>query len=130
MRAELSVVGGGPARVPAVVVAGELGAAADLVAATSRAGCGDAGHGQGGPDLVSGLLVGGGVDQLARSLADADLFAHHHAEGLADGAWHAGYGGGFYISPLTRDYLFTILFESSAEEKLLFRFGIGFLLDR
>ncbi|MFC2115779.1 hypothetical protein ACFLTU_04850 [Bacteroidota bacterium] len=51
-------------------------------------------------------------------------------EGSAEGTWHAGYGGGFYISPLTRDYLFTILFESSAEESLLFRFGIGFVLDR
>ena len=44
-------------------------------------------------------------------------------EGSAEGNWHAGYGGGGYISPLTRDYLFTILFESSVEEKLLFRFG-------
>ena len=50
-------------------------------------------------------------------------------EGNADGGWHAGYGVGFYISPLTRDYLFTLLFESSVEEKLLFRFGFGFLLD-
>jgi len=48
----------------------------------------------------------------------------------AEGNWHAGYGGGFYISPLTRDYLFTILFESSVEEKLLFRFGFGFMLDK
>jgi len=50
-------------------------------------------------------------------------------EGNADGGWHAGYGAGFYISPLTRDYLFTLLFESSPEEKLLFRFGFGFMLD-
>ena len=51
-------------------------------------------------------------------------------EGNSEGGWHAGYGGGFYISPLTRDYLFTILFESSVEEQLLFRFGFGFFLDR
>jgi len=51
-------------------------------------------------------------------------------EGRSEGNWHAGYGGGFYISPITRDYLFTVLFESSIEEKLLFRFGIGFYLDR
>ena len=50
-------------------------------------------------------------------------------DGRSEGGWHAGYGGGFYISPITRDYLFTLLFESSVEEKLLFRFGAGFLLD-
>ncbi len=50
-------------------------------------------------------------------------------EGSSEGNWHSGYGGGFYISPLSRDYLFTIMFESSAEEKLLFRFGFGFMLD-
>ena len=50
-------------------------------------------------------------------------------EGNAEGSWHAGYGGGFYISPLTRDYVFSLLFESSIEEKLLFRFGFGFMLD-
>jgi len=44
--------------------------------------------------------------------------------------WHAGYGGGFYLSPITREYLFTVLFEMSAEEKLLFRFGMGFILDK
>ena len=49
--------------------------------------------------------------------------------GNADGRWHPGYGGGLYISPLTRDYLFTLMFESSPEEKLLFRFGFGFMLD-
>ena len=43
--------------------------------------------------------------------------------------WIDGNGGGLYISPLTRDYLFTLLFESSVEEKLLFRFGFGFMLD-
>jgi len=51
-------------------------------------------------------------------------------EGSSEGSWHSGYGGGFYLSPLTRDYLFTMMFESSAEEKLLFRFGFGFMLDR
>ena len=51
-------------------------------------------------------------------------------EGSSAGSWHAGYGGGFYLSPLTRDYLFTMMFESSAEEKLLFRFGFGFMMDR
>ena len=51
-------------------------------------------------------------------------------EGSSEGGWHAGYGAGFYISPLTRDYLFTVLFESSVEESLLFRFGMGFFLDR
>ncbi len=50
-------------------------------------------------------------------------------EGNADGRWHPGYGAGFYISPLTRDYLFTLMFESSPEEHLLFRFGFGFMLD-
>jgi len=50
-------------------------------------------------------------------------------DGRSEGGWHSGYGGGFYISPITRDYLFTLLFESSPEEKLLFRFGAGFLLD-
>jgi hypothetical protein len=50
-------------------------------------------------------------------------------EGSSEGGWHAGYGGGFYISPFTRDYVFSLLFESSPEEKLLFRFGFGFLLD-
>ncbi len=49
--------------------------------------------------------------------------------GSGEGKWHPGYGGGFYFSPLTRDYLFTIMFESSVEEKLLFRFGFGFMLD-
>jgi hypothetical protein len=50
-------------------------------------------------------------------------------EGSSEGGWHAGYGAGFYIAPLSRDYLFTVMFESSAEEKLLFRFGFGFMLD-
>ncbi len=50
-------------------------------------------------------------------------------EGRADGGWHPGYGAGLYISPLTRDYLFTLMFESSPEEKVLFRFGFGFMLD-
>jgi hypothetical protein len=50
-------------------------------------------------------------------------------EGSSEGGWHAGYGAGFYISPFSRDYVFTLLFESSAEEKLLFRFGFGFMLD-
>jgi hypothetical protein len=45
------------------------------------------------------------------------------------GGWHPGYGAGLYISPLTRDYLFTLMFESSPEEKFLFRFGFGFMLD-
>ncbi len=49
--------------------------------------------------------------------------------GNGDGGWHPGYGGGLYISPLTRDYLFTLMFESSPEEKVLFRFGFGFMLD-
>ena len=51
-------------------------------------------------------------------------------EGSSEGGWHAGYGAGFYVAPLKRDYLFTVLFESSVEESLLFRFGIGFFLDR
>ena len=51
-------------------------------------------------------------------------------EGSAEGGWHAGYGGGVYISPITRDYLFTIMFESSVEETLLMRFGFGFMLDK
>lgn len=51
-------------------------------------------------------------------------------EGSSHGGWHAGYGGGIYIAPITRDYLFTLMFESSVEEKLLFRFGMGFILDR
>jgi len=51
-------------------------------------------------------------------------------EGSGTGNWHAGYGGGFYISPLSRDYLLTLMFESSKEEKLLFRFGFGFMLDK
>jgi hypothetical protein len=50
-------------------------------------------------------------------------------DGNGDGGWHAGYGGGIYLSPLTRDYLFTLMFESSPEEKFLFRFGFGFMLD-
>lgn len=50
-------------------------------------------------------------------------------EGSSDGGWHAGYGGGFYISPFSRDYVFTLMFESSPEEPLLFRFGFGFILD-
>ena len=50
-------------------------------------------------------------------------------DGSSEGNWHAGYGGGFYISPLTRDYLFTMMFEFSPEEELLFRFGFGFILD-
>ena len=51
-------------------------------------------------------------------------------DGNSEGGWHAGYGAGFYISPISRDYLFTMMFESSVEEKLLFRFGFGFMLDR
>ena len=50
-------------------------------------------------------------------------------DGSSDGGWHPGYGGGIYISPLSRDYLFTLMFESSPEEKFLFRFGFGFMLD-
>ena len=50
-------------------------------------------------------------------------------EGVAEGSWHAGYGAGFYISPLTHDYLFAVQFESSAEETLLVRIGLGFFLD-
>ncbi len=50
-------------------------------------------------------------------------------EGVSDGGWHVGYGGGFYIAPLTRDYLFALMIESSVEEKLLVRFGFGFMLD-
>ena len=50
-------------------------------------------------------------------------------KGNSDGGWHPGYGAGLYLSPLTRDYLFTLMFESSPEEKILFRFGFGFMLD-
>jgi len=51
-------------------------------------------------------------------------------DGVSEGGWHTGYGGGFYIAPLTRDYLFTMMFESSIEEALLIRFGFGFMLDK
>ncbi len=50
-------------------------------------------------------------------------------EGNSEGGWHSAYGTGFYISPLTRDYLLNIQFESSTDESLLVRFGIGFYLD-
>ncbi len=50
-------------------------------------------------------------------------------EGASEGGWHSGYGTGFYISPFKRDYLFTVQFESSAEERLLIRLGMGFFLD-
>jgi len=50
-------------------------------------------------------------------------------EGVSEESWHAGYGAGFYISPLTHDYLFAVQFESSVEERLLVRFGLGFFLD-
>jgi hypothetical protein len=49
--------------------------------------------------------------------------------GTSEGDLHAGYGAGFYISPITRDYLVTFMLESSIEERLLFRFGFGFMLD-
>ncbi len=50
-------------------------------------------------------------------------------EGKSEGKWHKGYGMGLYISPLSRDYLLNVQFESSSEENLLIRFGIGFYLD-
>ena len=50
-------------------------------------------------------------------------------EGTSEGGWHSGYGAGFYISPFKRDYLFTVQFESSEEERLLIRLGMGFFLD-
>jgi outer membrane protein assembly factor BamA len=51
-------------------------------------------------------------------------------EGNDNGGWHPGYGGGFYIAPLAREYVFSFLLESSPEENILFKFGMGFILDR
>ena len=51
-------------------------------------------------------------------------------KGNGDGSWHTGYGGGYYIAPLAREYVFSMLFEFSPEETLLFRFSLGFILDR
>jgi hypothetical protein len=51
-------------------------------------------------------------------------------EGDDTGGWHSGYGGGFYVAPLKRDYLLSIMLESSSDESILFRFGFGFILDR
>jgi len=51
-------------------------------------------------------------------------------KGSDQGGWHNGYGGGFYIAPIVRDYLFSFLIESSVEENALFRVGLGFVLDK
>jgi len=51
-------------------------------------------------------------------------------EGDDSGGWHSGYGGGIYLAPLKREYLFSLMLESSVEESILFRFGFGFVLDK
>ena len=51
-------------------------------------------------------------------------------DGKDQGGWHKGYGGGFYIAPIARDYTFSFLIATSEEENLLFRFGLGFGMDR
>jgi len=50
--------------------------------------------------------------------------------GEDNNVWHSGYGGGFYVIPIFNDYLLSFLIESSSEEKILYRFGIGFVLDK
>jgi len=51
-------------------------------------------------------------------------------DGSDNGGWHDGYGGGLYIAPIAREYVFSLQFEFSEEEKMLFRFGLGFIFDK
>ncbi|UYZ60533.1 metallophosphoesterase family protein [Hymenobacter latericus] len=51
-------------------------------------------------------------------------------KGAAAGGWHRGYGGGFYISPVYETLALSVSVQSSAEEKYLLQFGLGFRIDQ
>ncbi|MCR5886506.1 hypothetical protein LRS06_01700 [Hymenobacter sp. J193] len=44
--------------------------------------------------------------------------------------WHAGYGGGFYIAPVTEQLALSVSYQTSAEESALLQFGVGFRIDQ
>ncbi|GAA4387995.1 hypothetical protein [Hymenobacter koreensis] len=50
--------------------------------------------------------------------------------GRADGGIHRGYGGGFYLAPVYETLALSVSVQSSAEEKLLLQFGLGFRIDQ
>ncbi|WP_400191244.1 hypothetical protein [Hymenobacter sp. B81] len=50
--------------------------------------------------------------------------------GRAEGGWHRGYGGGFYLAPVYETLALSVSVQSSAEEKYLLQFGLGFRIDQ
>lgn len=51
-------------------------------------------------------------------------------KGQADGGWHRGYGGGFYLAPVYETLALTVSVQRSAEEAYLLQFGLGFRIDQ
>ena len=53
-------------------------------------------------------------------------------EGRSPGGWHSGYGGGFYIAPVTETLALSVTYQipSEATEPRLIQFGLGFRIDK
>ncbi|MBC6609420.1 hypothetical protein H8B15_00710 [Hymenobacter sp. BT507] len=50
--------------------------------------------------------------------------------GSSPDGWHRGTGAGFYIAPVTDQLALSISFQHSKEQNVLFRFGVGFRIDK
>ncbi|WP_151089024.1 hypothetical protein [Hymenobacter baengnokdamensis] len=50
-------------------------------------------------------------------------------QGSSPGGWHAGYGGGVYLSPVVETLALSISYQVSDENSLV-QFGLGFRLDK
>ncbi|OON70262.1 hypothetical protein [Hymenobacter sp. CRA2] len=50
--------------------------------------------------------------------------------GRADGGWHRGYGGGFYVAPVYETFALSVSVQHSVEEAALIQFGLGFRIDQ
>jgi hypothetical protein len=51
-------------------------------------------------------------------------------KGDSPGGWHSGYGGGFYIAPVTDQLALSISIQNSEEQTALLQFGVGFRIDQ
>lgn len=51
-------------------------------------------------------------------------------KGDADGGWHRGYGGGFYVAPVYETFALSVSVQHSVEEAALVQFGLGFRIDQ
>ena len=49
-------------------------------------------------------------------------------KGASPDGWHAGYGAGFYISPVRDQLALSFSYQKSPENGLI-RFGVGFRID-